>query len=82
MNGSWNGKVTTGVLRLWNRGTLKESTIWPWTDSTSTAEGGAFSSSVALSSDGQLLAVGAPSWSGGSGGSLAGVVQIFIGDVL
>ena len=76
VNGNLNGVANTGTVRVFNRGTLQESTIWPRGDTISTWEASSFGSSIALSSDGRYLVVGAPAWSGSSG-DLNGAVQVF-----
>jgi hypothetical protein len=67
-----DGTGTTGVVRVWNRRTSQESTIWPRARN---SEASAFGTSLSFSSLG--LVVGAPDYSGGGGGSLAGNVEIF-----
>ena len=76
-NGSWKGGTKSGVVRLWNSVALSESIIWPREKNDSYSEGSYFGSSVALSSDGRFLIVGAPAWSDDIVGSLSGAVQVF-----
>lgn len=69
--------MVSGVVRVWNRRTSKESRIWPRGGD---ADEAAFGTSLSISSDG-FLVVGAPQWSGSSGESFAGAVQIFAEDL-
>lgn len=71
----------SGVVRVWNRSTMKESTIWPREVFSGEATGSSFGQSVALTSDGANLVVGAPDWgnNGGGGGGFTGDIQIFRG---
>ena len=70
--------ITMGVVRLWNRDTLQESTIWPRGDGDDEAEGSTFGSSLALSDDGEYVVIGAPAWSDANdGGADAGAIQVF-----
>jgi hypothetical protein len=73
-----NGDSTiSGVVRLWDRQTLRESTIWPRAGSGGETEGATFGESVALSEDGEYLLVGAPTWNTTIAGSAAGAMQMF-----
>ncbi|KAL3779538.1 hypothetical protein ACHAWO_004927 [Cyclotella atomus] len=67
-----DGFGTYGVVRAYNRRTSSEAAIWPRAKG---AESSSFGASLAFSPLG--LAVGAPEYSGGSGGSLTGNVEIF-----
>ena len=67
----------SGVVRMWDRHTLRESTIWPRAGSGADTEGATFGESVALSGDGEYLLVGAPTWTTTIGGSAAGAIQMF-----
>ena len=67
----------SGVVRMWDRQTLRESTIWPRAGSGADTEGATFGESVALSGDGEYLLVGAPTWTTTIGGSAAGAIQMF-----
>jgi len=72
-----NGNSKSGVVRLWNRVTLQESTIWPRGE-VADVEGATFGTSVAMSGDGEYVIVGAPTWgSGNGGGTSAGAIQMF-----
>ena len=72
-----NGNSKSGVVRLWNRVTLQESTIWPGVE-VADVEGATFGTSVAMSGDGEYVIVGAPTWgSGNGGGTSAGAIQMF-----
>ena len=71
INGVLQG-LTYGVVRTWNRRTSIESAIWPRSEN---PEQSAFGYSLSFSPIG--LAIGAPEFSGGDGGSLTGVVEIF-----
>ena len=66
----------SGVVRLWNRVTLQESTIWPRGEDDD-VEGATFGTSLAISANGEYVIVGAPTWSGADGGASAGAIQIF-----
>ena len=76
-NGNWNGVADSGVVRLWNRSTLQESTIWPRGETASAFEGATFGVSLALSSDGQYVVIGAPAFSSENAGSMTGIVQSY-----
>jgi hypothetical protein len=66
-----------GVVRLWNRVTLKESTIYP-REAGNDMDPATFGMSLALSAHGECVTVGAPSWSGADGEvSSPGAIQIF-----
>ncbi len=67
----------SGVVQLWNRQTLRESTVWPRVESGADTEGATFGESMALSGDGEYLLVGAPTWTTTIGGSAAGAMQMF-----
>lgn len=67
----------SGVVRLWNRATLQESTIWPRGEEEA-AEGSTFGSAVAISEDGEYVIVGAPGWGFVNGGPSAGAGAIHI----
>lgn len=67
-----DGLGTSGVVRAWNRRTSLEAEIWPRSKD---ADASSFGSALAFSPLG--LAVGAPDYSGGDGGNLAGAVEIF-----
>lgn len=71
INGVLQG-LTYGVVRTWNRRTSIESAIWPRSENPAQS---AFGYSLSFSPIG--LAIGAPDFSGGDGGSLTGVVEIF-----
>lgn len=69
----------SGVVRLWNRATLQESTIWPRGEDVDVA-GATFGTSLALSARGECAIVGAPTWSDeieGRTSSSSGTVQMF-----
>ena len=78
---------TSGVVRIYNRSTLQESTIWPRGGGEGNVDKATFGSSMAISNDGEYIVVGAPTWSstntendtdvGGTGGAFAGAVQVF-----
>lgn len=71
------GNSKSGVVRLWNRATSQESTIWPRGE-VADLESSAFGTSLALSGDGEFIIVGAPNWSLVNGaGTPAGAIQIF-----
>ena len=75
--GSYGGINKSGVVRLWNRETLEESTIWPQ-GTEADAKGSLFGSSIALSMDGECVTIGAPAWGFVNGGpSTSGAIQIF-----
>jgi len=70
----------TGVVRLWNRSTLQESTIWPREGRNDLVGAATFGTSMALSADGKYVIVGAPTWNDGAnngGDTSAGAIQIF-----
>ena len=67
-----DGFGTYGVVRTWNRRTSLDAEIWPRAKD---SESSSFGSALAFSPLG--LAVGAPDYSGGDGGSLAGAVEIY-----
>jgi len=70
----------TGVVRLWNRVTLQESTIWPREGRKDLVGAATFGTSVALSADGKYVIVGAPTWNADAnngGGTSAGAIQMF-----
>lgn len=81
VSGVSGGDSASGVVRLWNRKTMKESTLWPRALFGSEAFGASFGESVALSADGANVVVGAPDWGatgeGGSGSDFTGDVQVF-----
>ena len=67
----------SGVVRLWNRTTRQESTIWPREAGNDVGEV-TFGTSLALSADGEYVIVGAPNWSSANArGSSDGAIQIF-----
>jgi len=71
------GNSKSGVVRLWNRATLQESTIWPRGE-VADVEGATFGTSVAISGDGEYVIIGAPTWTEANGGSNSeGAIQIF-----
>ena len=68
---------TSGVVRMWNRMAMEESTIWPREEvSGSNADGSAFGNSASISGSGEHIIIGAPRW-GSSNGASAGAVQLF-----
>jgi WD40 repeat protein len=75
VSGVTSDSVTSGVVRLWDKRSLRESTIWPRGEAGT--EGMTFGESVAISEDGEYLLVGAPTWTTGGGGSAAGTIQMF-----
>lgn len=75
--GNRDGLTVSGVVRVWSRITLQESTIWPRGVSDSLFEGAIFGSAIAFSAGGDQVIVGAPEYSFGSAGSTAGIVQYF-----
>lgn len=75
VSGVTSDSITCGVVRLWDKRTSRESTIWPRGETGT--EGMTFGESVALSEDGEYLLVGAPTWTTGGGGSAAGTIQMF-----
>jgi hypothetical protein len=70
--GTLDGFGTYGVVRTWNRRTSIASAIWPRAGD---ADDSSFGTSLAFSPVG--LAIGAPDYSGGDGGDLAGTVEVF-----
>merc|ERR1711971_1369143 len=67
----------SGVVRLWNRASLQESTIWPRGNVTD-FEGATFGTSLAISADGGYVVVGAPTWINANGeDTSSGAIQIF-----
>jgi hypothetical protein len=74
----YDGAKKSGVVRLWNRATLQESTIWPRGEEGG-VEGSTFGTSLAISTDGEYVIVGAPTWTleNGDPSSSAGAIQIF-----
>ena len=78
--GRWdmNNAFVSGVVRLWNRQTLREKTLWPSGDYRPIVDQGSFGSALTLSTDGGLLFVGASTWEGTNGGIPSqGAVHIF-----
>ena len=77
VSGTSGTNITTGVVRLWNLDTLKESTIWP--RGGDDAEGSTFGSSVALSNGGEYVIIGDPTWNSDVDGrdDNVGAIQIF-----
>jgi len=76
VNGVNGNSKKSGVVRLWNRVTLQESTIWP-RERGNDLDGATFGTSLAISADGEYVIVGAPTWIGTNGGASAGAIQIF-----
>jgi len=78
VSGARDGHSTkSGVVRLWNRATLQESTIWPRGED-AYVEGATFGTSLALSTGGECAIVGAPTWSDKiEGRTSSGTVQMF-----
>lgn len=76
--GRWdeNNAFVSGVVRLWNRQTSRQKSLWPSGDYRPIVDKGSFGSALTLSTDGDLLFVGASSWKGSNGGS-PGAVHIF-----
>ena len=75
-------EIASGVVRLWNRLTAQESTIWPRAGAAgNAAEGANFGNSLAVSNNGNYVVVGAPSWKPNAGGESAGAIQVFQGTV-
>jgi hypothetical protein len=74
VSGVTSDSIISGVVRLWDKRTSRESTILPRGDDT---EGVTFGESVAFSEDGEYLLVGAPTWTTVGGGAAAGAIQIF-----
>ena len=66
----------SGVVRLWNRVEMEESTIWPQGQE-SDLEGAAFGASVSMASDGEHLLAGAPTFGSSNEASSEGAIQIF-----
>mmetsp|Transcript_1118 Transcript_1118/g.2676 ORF Transcript_1118/g.2676 Transcript_1118/m.2676 type:complete len:474 (+) Transcript_1118:1781-3202(+) len=77
VNGNFDGSSNSGVVRVFNRNTQEESTVWPKTDVLSSWDAALFGSSIAMPSNGHYLVIGAPGWSDGSEGSLNGSLQLF-----
>lgn len=79
VSGMIGGDSASGVVRMWNRKTKKESTLWPRALFGSEAFGANFGESVAVSADGANVVVGAPDWGDtvGGGSGFTGDVQIF-----
>ncbi len=79
VSGVIGGDSASGVVRLWNRKNMKESTIWPRALFGSEALGANFGESVALAADGTNVVVGAPDWgdTAGGGSGFTGDIQIF-----
>jgi len=77
-SGRWSRDTSSksGVVRLWNRLTLREKAIWPKGDSRSVVDDASFGTAVSLSADGKRLLVGASTWSGTNSDNPGGV-QIF-----
>jgi hypothetical protein len=75
MGGRWDGisRAESGVVRLWNRSTAQEKSIWPRGMFSQTVDGASFGSAVSLSADGKLLFVGASTWKGSDGNSHGGM---------
>ena len=72
VDGSLDGTSKSGVVRLWNRVTLQDSTVWPrGVSDDDVVEGATFGTSVALSDEGGHVIVGAPTWND------AGAIQMF-----
>lgn len=64
-----------GVVRLWNRETLRESTIRPHGEENE-IDRSDFGASVSLSAGGEYILVGAPTWGKGSN-ERSGAIQMF-----
>lgn len=75
ITGRWNDNLSSesGVVRLWNRLTAQEKSIWPRGNFRHTVDGASFGSSVSLSADGKLLFVGASTWKGSDENSPGGM---------
>jgi len=66
---------TSGVVRLYNRLTEQESTIWPRGEDV--FDGATFGASLALDNDGKYMIVGAPTKSRIEDNSPYGIIQVF-----
>lgn len=66
IGGRMNGipSAESGVVRLWNKLTAQEKSIWPRGKFRHQVDGGSFGSAVTLSADGKLLYAGASTWKG------------------
>jgi len=67
---------TSGVVRLYNRLTEQESTIWPRGEGDD-LNGATFGASMALDNDGKYMIVGAPTKSRIEENSPYGIIQVF-----
>ena len=76
VNGVRFDSERSGVVRLWNRVTQQESTIWP-REVGNDADGASFGTSLAISADAGYVIVGAPNWSGADGEGSSGAMQVF-----
>lgn len=80
-------RVNSGAVRLWNRSTSLEKSLYPIEPGlpalhSVAVQKGEFGSSIAMDSDGKILSVGASQWVGlipGLNGNPAGGVHIFDG---
>lgn len=72
------GDTVTGVVRIFNRTSSLEKEIWPAQDDRTDLPGrdSSFGSSLSLSSDGNIVSVGASTWIG-SKDTLPGAVHVF-----
>lgn len=75
VNGVNEVDSTSGVVRLYNRLTEQESTIWPRGEDV--FDGATFGASLALDNDGKYVIVGAPTKSRIEDNSPYGIIQVF-----